>query len=257
MPNVFHFTDNDIKLLDQIDIPILIDIDCWGYNYIKIISYLYNFQNSLEVYDIYCDLHNRGQKPFIDVLNNNTYLVRGENGFRVGAGGVKLDKSKPYLKLSTLHKLIFEKPEEHKINYINHIQSKKYLQQRQLKENITEMSIEHKLSRNLFGDIQTLYIKIEIPNSDTLSFRYHYIWNKKEELQNKWIIKCHRTKEYIAITETELGQLCKELNLDKKQLPRKLIMGRHNKRRFVKIVMDVDNKGIDTDSVVEFNEKEW
>jgi hypothetical protein len=75
------------------------------------------------------------------------------------------------------------------------------------------------------GTIKTCYFKVHIPSEDELSFRYHYTFVDRPELEYNWIIKSHIKNKYIQVTETEVINLLKELNLDIADLKQETVIG--------------------------------
>lgn len=80
----------------------------------------------------------------------------------------------------------------------------------------------------------THYIKI--PVSDNVSFRYHYQFTDRPELENKWIIKDHVNKVYVVIPKYMVRDFVM------KQQPKiEEIFGRYLGGKYKKFVSELDS----------------
>ena len=72
------------------------------------------------------------------------------------------------------------------------------------------------LIKSKYGKNRTHYIKYIIKNSDNdLSLRYYFSFEDRPYLENVWIIKSHKQKEYIIVTTKQVEYLFKEKFVNK------------------------------------------
>ena len=83
----------------------------------------------------------------------------------------------------------------------------------------------------------TWYFKLNL--TDDISIRYYLVFEDKRELERKWVIKSHSTKEYGIIDSRAVKLIINSHNKDLKDA--KEIIGRaDNKADYKKIVLNSD-----------------
>lgn len=87
------------------------------------------------------------------------------------------------------------------------------------------------------------YLKWDI--TEDLSIRYHFTFQDKKELENRFIIKCHNDKVWNTIRDDVAEAIIKESNLESKE-----IIGKLENEEYKKIIVKDDTYSNNTLSTI-------
>lgn len=109
-------------------------------------------------------------------------------------------------------------------------------------ENETKQT-KHKDLNSLIKCHRVHYLKWDITND--LSIRYHFTFQDKKELENRFIIKCHNDKVWNTIRDDVAEAIIKESNLESKE-----IIGKLENEEYKKIIVKDDTYSNNTLSTI-------